>query len=291
MNEMTTTNLSRLATEINSIKEQTRKIVISASIEIGRRLKEAKSMVEHGNWGEWLETNVDYSQRTANNLVRIYDEYGSDQVNFLGDSNSQALANLTYTQAVALLGIPKDEREEFVQENNMDAMSTRELEEAIKAKNSAEKKLEREQQQKKEISMDLHRAENSIVTLKAQVEEFEQQDGPVDTDELQAVQTALKDEVRKVQDLQAKLQEKPKEVIKEVVPENMKRQMEELKAKATSNESPLMIKYKLQFKELIDGIKDLKDTMADVYSSDGTEGDKCKKALTNLMNRTLEEIG
>ena len=66
-----------IATEINSIKSQTRIMVLCNSIEIGRRLVEAKEMLPHGEWGKWLETSVDYSQSTANNLMRIFEEYGA----------------------------------------------------------------------------------------------------------------------------------------------------------------------------------------------------------------------
>ena len=141
MNEiaMTDKNLSMdrtpqlIAVEINSIKEQTRKMVLFNSIEIGRRLTEAKIMIEHGEWGEWLEKYVDYSQRTASNLMRIFVEYGSSQISlFCDNAKSQALANLNYTQAVALMGIPQEDREAFIQERDIDGMSTRELQAAIK---------------------------------------------------------------------------------------------------------------------------------------------------------------
>lgn len=88
---------SVIAFEINSIKEQTRTFVLQSSIEIGRRLIEAKAVVAHGSWGGWLEENVAYSQSTANSLMKIFKEY---------DANSQTLGNLNYTQAVTLLGVP-----------------------------------------------------------------------------------------------------------------------------------------------------------------------------------------
>lgn len=132
-----------IAIEINSIKEQTRKMVLFNSIEIGRRLTEAKTMLGHGEWGEWLDKSVDYSQRTANNLMRIFDEYGSSQITFFCDNaKSQALANLSYTQAVALLGIPQEEREAFIQEHDIENLSTRELQQAIKERDQALKQLE-----------------------------------------------------------------------------------------------------------------------------------------------------
>ncbi|MCT8975519.1 DUF3102 domain-containing protein [Clostridium sp. CX1] len=131
-----------IAAEINNIKEQTRKMVLYNSIEIGRRLVEAKEIVGHGEWGKWLKESVDYSQRTANNLMRIFNEYGSEQITLLGDnSKSQAFATLSYSQAIALLEIPEKEREEFVKENNVEDMSTRELQKVIKEKQELEDKL------------------------------------------------------------------------------------------------------------------------------------------------------
>jgi hypothetical protein len=45
------------------------KILLTNAIEIGRRLKEAKELVPHGEWGKWLEELVSYSQRMADKLI------------------------------------------------------------------------------------------------------------------------------------------------------------------------------------------------------------------------------
>jgi chromosome segregation ATPase len=133
-----------IAAEINNIKTQTRNMVLYNSIEIGRRLTEAKELISHGEWGKWLERSVSYSQSTAQNLMRIFNEYGADQITLLGDNaKSQALGNLSYTQAVALLGIPQEEREQFIEEHDIDSMSTRELQQAVKEKEEAIKENER----------------------------------------------------------------------------------------------------------------------------------------------------
>lgn len=87
----------RLVSEIRMITEQTKQVVLFNSIEIGRRLTEAKAMVKRGTWGTWLKERVDYSQRTANNFMKIYQEYGRNGL----AEKSQALANLSYTQALA----------------------------------------------------------------------------------------------------------------------------------------------------------------------------------------------
>ncbi|MBE6831694.1 MAG: DUF3102 domain-containing protein, partial [Ruminococcaceae bacterium] len=51
-----------IATEINTIKNRTKREVLTASIEIGQRLCEAKELVTHGEWEQWLHDSVDYSQ-------------------------------------------------------------------------------------------------------------------------------------------------------------------------------------------------------------------------------------
>ncbi|MBQ9635745.1 MAG: DUF3102 domain-containing protein, partial [Acidaminococcaceae bacterium] len=127
-----------VAAEIRQIADQTRKMVLNNSIEIGKRLCEAKEMVPHGEWGNWLDRSVNFSQSTANNFMKIYTEYGDIQGELWGASaKSQTFGNLTYSQAVALLAVPSEEREEFVENHDVEHMSTRELQEAIKARDEA----------------------------------------------------------------------------------------------------------------------------------------------------------
>jgi len=131
-----------LAAEIRTIKDQTGRMVLNASIEVGRRLTEAKAKLPHGSWGEYLKNEVDYSPSQAQNLMRVFREYGSDQQSlFGGEAKSQTFGNLTYSKALSLLAIPDEaERERFAVENDVEHMSVRELNEALKARNEAEEK-------------------------------------------------------------------------------------------------------------------------------------------------------
>ena len=84
-----------VAAEIRQIADQTRKMVLNSSIEIGKRLCEAKEMIPHGEWTEWLEKSVNFKQSTANNLMKIYTEYGNIQGELWGASaKSQTFGNL-----------------------------------------------------------------------------------------------------------------------------------------------------------------------------------------------------
>lgn len=132
-----------VALEIRTLKNQARSIVISYAIEIGRKLEEAKAMVPYGEWGAWLKREVSYSPSTAQNLMRVFRAYGDDQMSLFGGPKSQTFGNLTYTQALKLLDITdEEEREQFASENDVEHMSVRELDEAIKERNAARKDAE-----------------------------------------------------------------------------------------------------------------------------------------------------
>jgi len=129
--------------EIRSLKQNAARILqqiaLDYAIQIGQRLVELKAMVPHGQWGDYLKREVEYSQSTAQNLMRIYREYGASQQSLFGGvANSQALGNLPYTKALQLLALPDaEERERFVAEHDVEAMSTRELDKALKEREEA----------------------------------------------------------------------------------------------------------------------------------------------------------
>lgn len=135
-------DIQTVTTEIRTLHRQAQGMILNYAIEIGRRLKEAKSLLEHGEWGEWLENEVDFSRSTANNFMKIFEEYGANQVSLFGDANSQTLGNLPYTHALKLLAVPAEEREEFVEEHHVEDLSSRELDRLIKERDAAVRRAE-----------------------------------------------------------------------------------------------------------------------------------------------------
>ena len=112
-------------------------------IEIGRRLCEVKEMLPHGKFGSWIQENTGYSVSTANNFMNLYREYGAMQGSLFGaEANSQTFGNLTYSKALALLAVPAEEREAFVRDNNVEDMSTRQLQDAIRERDAALSQME-----------------------------------------------------------------------------------------------------------------------------------------------------
>lgn len=201
--------LSTIAAEIRALTAT----ALTTIIEIGRRMCAAKAMVKHGEWAGWLQQNTGYSSSTAENFMRIFNEYGADQISLFGDvEKSQTFGNLTYSKALALLSVPKSEREAFVQENNVDEMSTRELKEAIKAREAAEQAAQAEkeradkwqqdyeeaQKEASKASQELEHAAASVVALKDQIKELESRpvEVAVERDE-EAIKTAAADAKKK----------------------------------------------------------------------------------------------
>ena len=107
----------------------------NAILGIGQRLIEAKAMLPHGEWLPWLTEQVEFSERTARNFMRLAREW----------TNRQALADLGAAKALTLLALPPEERERFMEENHVvDGeektvidMTTRELEKAVKERDEA----------------------------------------------------------------------------------------------------------------------------------------------------------
>ena len=76
-------------------------------IEVGKRLIQAKSLVNHGHWQHWLELNFQLTERTAQNFMKCAERFGKTEINF----------GFSSTQMIALLALPDaEETEKFFAE-------------------------------------------------------------------------------------------------------------------------------------------------------------------------------
>ena len=98
-----------------------------AILTIGRCLIEAKDMLSHGEWRSWLEEQVEFSERSAQRFMRLAREW----------SNPTTLSDLGASKALALLALPPEEREQFMEDHKVIDMSARQLEQAIKERDEA----------------------------------------------------------------------------------------------------------------------------------------------------------
>ena len=159
MQELTEFNIEKTTAEILILKDQTAQNII----EIGKRLIKVKDNLEHGEFTEWLKEKIDISHRTANNFMKVATTF----------SNSQSLANLGSTKLFLLAGLDEKDRQEVIQESNVEEMTTRELEQVVKEKKEIKKQLEAEKEYSEELQEAIKQKENQIRTLQNEIENIQ----------------------------------------------------------------------------------------------------------------------
>lgn len=122
-----------LGSEIRYLSAQAKSMTVWFGVEIGKRLAEAKEMVGHGGWLDFLKTETEFSSSSASRFMQIAREYGGKTSNF------PTLGNLSVSNALRLLAVPEEEREEFAQAVDAEHISSRELEQAIRERDEARK--------------------------------------------------------------------------------------------------------------------------------------------------------
>lgn len=231
-NELVTRNASVPVREIGVITQEIRQLCQQAQatalmyiVEIGRRLVEAKGALPHGEWGGWLKNEVGFSQSTAENYMRLFEEYGASQITIFGASvDSQTFAKLPYSKALALLAVEREEREKFAEEIGAEDLSVKELKAAI-----AERDAERQRNEVLEDKLaELDKARADAEAAAAGVDDLK---GKVA--ELEKSLDAEREAVRKAKDNLKKAKENPKipqdklDAIKKEAEETAKKAAEE----------------------------------------------------------------
>jgi signal transduction histidine kinase len=116
MSEVQLYEINQLKTEVIILANQ----MTTNILEVGKRLLAIREMIEHGQWNVWVEQNLPFSRRWANQYIRAYEEFGNSS------------SHLPAKKMFLLLDLPTGEREEFLATNPVEDMTTRELQQAIK---------------------------------------------------------------------------------------------------------------------------------------------------------------
>lgn len=277
------TRLDTIVIEINTIKRQVTQATVAGAIAVGQRLMEAKASVPHGEWSEWLRLNVDFSVRTAQNLMAAAQEYGGRDIT--------AMEQIGLTKAVQLLALPGDERAAFMEENPVEDMSTRQLKEAIEAlqaekakmqltieellaaPDTAREEMEAVRKENEALAQAKQAAVDANSNLKAQnakLEEAEKQHAAAERQwkearkEMQAALDAAEKERDRYKD---ELAEAGQPVIQQVTPPEVQRELEALraekaKAAASSGNETAIAEFKAHFAVFKDCLSKLETVMA-----------------------------
>lgn len=197
MQELTEFNIEKTTTEILMLKDQTAQNII----EIGKRLLNVKENLEHGEFKKWVKEKIQFTDRTAQRFMQIAREF----------PNTTAMSHLGSTKLFLLAGLDEEDREEVMQNNNVEDMTTRELEQVIKEKKEIKKQLEEEQEYSEELQQAIKDKETQIKNLQ--------------------------NEIEKMQIPEKEIIEK--EIVKEVVPEHLINEKEDLKQSIAEQQKQL----------------------------------------------------
>lgn len=283
-----------------------------AILTIGRCLTEAKQALPHGEWLPWLNERVEFSERTAQNFMRLAREW----------SNPQALADLGAAKALTLLALPAEERESFIAENHVVGgeektvidMTSRELEKAIRerkeaqeaaAKAQAEASAAEQARAKMEEDMkllnarlsgaqeDREQAAQAVARLEAQLAELKEKPVEVAVETVvdpEAIEKARAEAVAGMQEKldkarEAKKRAEDKQKIAEEALEQVRLQLEEQakeEKKAALGADKDLAQFELLFDQTKDTVNRMHGILLKVRSRDEDAAGKLAKAVLAL---------
>lgn len=274
MNELMERNPNIIASEIEAIKNQTKNIVLSASMEIGKRLIEVKAMLPHGTWGTWLQDNVDYSERTAQNLMALHETYGG--------MSPALIEGVSYSKAVALLGIEGELLTETIEKNDITDMTTQEVEDLAK-------QLREEQAARAGIQLQLDVLEGADKRAKDAEKaktDAENAAAKEKRDRIKAENEAKRLK-QQLEDLD-KEPEEPVQVIVEKVPDEVQRELDNLRKIAAKAPSAPVIKFRQIYEDFQSKAEQLLACIGEIEKEDADTADKYRKAVGTACARITE---
>ena len=284
----------QIADVTRDIRIKTGQFLLDA-IEIGRLLYEAKAMVEPGGWMQYVEDELPFSHSWANNYMRLYKEYGGEQLSIFG--NSQATAKLNPTQALDLLALPAQEREKFLEAHDVENMSTRELKQAIRERDEAirSQKETEEDLLAAKTRADNHakradEAEAEVERLRSELAEAEDS-GAAAAEKVEKLQTQLtkaKEKEKEAKEALEKAKENPE------IPESLMEEMRQQVAADAAKEATEELQKQL---DVANAAKTEADKARDVAQKKLEDAEKAAKlsnpdtaVLQVLSKRFLDEF-
>ena len=104
--------------------------ILTDGLQLGRVFCEAKALVPSGKWTEWITANAGCSERTAQQLMQSYTRFGGNP----------AFSKLERSKMFKMLSLPAGTEEQFAAENDLQSMTAREIEAAVKKARAEEQK-------------------------------------------------------------------------------------------------------------------------------------------------------
>lgn len=109
-------------------------------IQYGRVLTEAKPLLPHGQFGEWVQHNFNMSERSAQTYMQVWKRFGQNE-------NMQ---KVQFSNLQKMLALPEGTEDQFAAENDLKTMTARQVEQAVKiARGEVQHELDQERTARK----------------------------------------------------------------------------------------------------------------------------------------------
>lgn len=114
---------------------------VTSLFQLGRVFTEAKKLVRHGEWASWVQENAGCSERTAQQFMQAYARFGE---------NAAAARIADRSKLFKMLSLPAGTEEAFLEEHDVAAMSSREVDAAVRrVREEMQGELDREREARK----------------------------------------------------------------------------------------------------------------------------------------------
>lgn len=280
--------IETITTEILYLKSKAGEAII----EIGKRLNEAKAQLNHGEWLPWLEEKVGFSTVTAQRFMRLADEY----------SNASPVTLLGISKALQLLALPPSERDEFLEQKHVVdgvektayEMTRKELQEAIKAKQNADAKLDelktKSEREEKRLKMTINDREAQLEQAKAELERLRNEPKTVTAVETVRDTEAEEKLKKKVEALEKKLKDAQEEADayqqiserNEKANNELKAEIERMRKNETINSSQDLAAFKVYFDQAQEAMNRMHEAILTIKETDIETAKKITKAAQAL---------
>lgn len=293
-----------IISEIKIIEQHVTKTAIEGAIQIGERLQEAKELAGHGNFGQWCQENLNYSQDTAQKFMKLAREYGG-QNNVL--ANTAMSRNFSISNALSLLKVPEEDREKFIEEHPVEDMKNKDLEDEIKRlkeeKESRERTVNVLNKSLQDEAEKLSEAYHEIEDLKRQLDETpEETVDPAELEKLkkklEKTEASLAKEKEKLKQEQENRQEAIDKELKAAGDamqeqarkniESLQKEIEQLKRREQNAGNESMLRFKVLVDQLQDTFRQAGECI--VNEADQERANKMNAALRTILKNMEEDL-
>lgn len=288
---------------------------IQVAAQAGQCLTVIKERVGHGNWGDWCKQNLQFSERKAQNMMKLSAEmHGKNRI----FANPQTFADIEISKVYELLSAPEEVQKAMIENPEAEEMNVREFKDEIRrlkeelAEERAKEKINESEEEltqaKKRIEeltkeLNLHSSEKSeaewqkeLDSLKSEIEK-ETKRAAKAAEKLKAAQAEMERKAEAaaeeaVEKAKKEVAEKFKEENKILIDSNRQaaEEIDRLQKRLENNTQPEIAGFKIHADQLQQSFNACMESAKRIESSDAEQAQKMRTALKTIMQKLQESI-